>query len=237
MTTVGRASRLEWPADADALVAEQRRLGGLTAPPWSPPDRPLLVGAAFVAFLRGQQGPGQPGDRAWVGAVLTEGTRVVAERVVEGVAGATYVPGLLALREGPMLAAAVEALPRRPDMLLVDGTGRDHERGAGLALQLGALLDLPSVGVTHRPLRATGDPPGPARGDSSALLLAGVEVARWIRTVPGARPVVAHAGWRTDAAVATEVVLRCGGPARTPEPLRQARRVAREHRSAELSRT
>ncbi|HEY8236284.1 MAG TPA: endonuclease V, partial [Gaiellaceae bacterium] len=74
-------------------------------------------------------------------------------------AGNAYEPGLLALREGPVLETAVRALTARPDALLVDATGRDHPRRAGLALQLGAILDLPSVGVTHRPLLADGDWP------------------------------------------------------------------------------
>jgi deoxyribonuclease V len=192
----------------------------------------MLVGAAFVAFLRGEQGPGHPGDRAWVGAVLVRDGRVVGEAVTLGVAGASYGPGLLALREGPMLAAALMALPITPDVLLVDATGRDHPRRAGLALQLGAALGVPSVGVTHRTLRARGDDAGPRPGDQSPLLLDGEEVARWVRTAPGVRAVVAHSAWRTDSSTAAEVVWRCAEGWRTPEPLRQARRAAREARSA-----
>ncbi|MBV8941103.1 MAG: endonuclease V [Solirubrobacterales bacterium] len=43
-------------------------------------------------------------------------------------------PGTLALREGRLLEAAVRALPAMPDVLLVNATGRDHPRGAGLAV-------------------------------------------------------------------------------------------------------
>ena len=53
-----------------------------------------------------------------------------------------------------------------PEVLIVDSTGRDHPRRCGLALQLGARLGLPTVGVTHRPLTATGEWPEDAtRGD------------------------------------------------------------------------
>jgi len=52
---------------------------------------------------------------------------------------------------------------------LVNATGRDHPRRAGLALQLGAVLDLPSVGVTHTPLLAQGEwPPGEAGARSAS---------------------------------------------------------------------
>jgi deoxyribonuclease V len=44
--------------------------------------------------------------------------------------------------------------------------------------------------------------------------------------------VVAHAGWRTDPDTAAEVVLLASTQgARTPVPLQEARRVAREARA------
>lgn len=204
----------------------------LSPPPWRRGADDVVVGGCFVAFARGEAGPGRPGDRAFVGAVATVGTRLVAEVVVPGRAGAAYEPGMLALREGPMLMAAVEALGARPDVLLVDATGRDHPRRAGLALHLGAVLDVPTVGVTHRALWATGSEPGRRAGDTSALTLAGEHVAAWVRTRTGVRPVVAHAAWRCDVDVAVDVVVHTVDAARTPEPLRLARRAARSARSA-----
>lgn len=156
---------------------------------------------------------------------------VVDQAVVACVVGARYERGRLALREGPALTAAVEVLQVRPDVLLVDATGRDHPRRAGLALELGAVLDLPTVGVTHRPLLARGTPPGPRAGDTSPLELDGEVVGAWVRTQVGVQPVAVHAGWRVDPSVAVRVVLACTGSARTPEPLRRAREVARVARA------
>jgi deoxyribonuclease V len=68
------------------------------------------------------------------------------------------------------------------------------------------------------------------------LLLEGVEVARVLRTRAGARPLVIHAGWRTDLDTAVSVVLASIRRARTPEPLRRARREARRARAAEENR-
>ena len=100
--------------------------------------------------------------------------------MVSGHAGAPYEPGLLALREGALLEAAVRALTKPPDVLLVDATGRDHQRRAGLAFHLGAVLDVPTVGVTHRPLSAEGEWPPDERGARSPLLLEGESVGYWI---------------------------------------------------------
>jgi hypothetical protein len=51
-----------------------------------------------------------------------------------------------------------------PDILLVNATGRDHPRRAGLALHVGAVLELITVGVTDHPLVATAQEPGPEEG-------------------------------------------------------------------------
>jgi deoxyribonuclease V len=157
----------------------------------------------------------------------------VGTTVVRGKAGGPYEPGLLALREGRLLEAAVRALPGQPEVVIANATGRDHPRGAGLALHLGAALDLASVGVTDRALLSEGTEPGPGRGATSPLLLEGAEVARLLRTRVGARPLVVHPGWRTDLDTAVSVVLAAIRRTRTPEPLRQARREARRARAAE----
>jgi deoxyribonuclease V len=213
-----------WPRTREALVEEQLRLAALEPAPWrwQPGVR---VGGAFVCFPRGESGPGRTGDPAWAAASVGDETAVV-----EGKAGAPYEPGVLALREGCLLEAAARAHPERPDVLLVDATGRDHPRRAGLALHLGAVLDLPTVGVTHRPLVAEGEWPPDVRGARRPLLLDGALVGYWLRTKAGTRPLAVHAAWRTDPETAAQIVLATCR-ARTPEPLRRARRRAREARA------
>jgi deoxyribonuclease V len=186
------------------------------------------VGGVFVCFPRGKSGPGEAGDPAWAAVCVDEETVVLT-----GQAGAPYEPGLLALREGALLEAAVRALPEPPDVLLVDATGRDHPRRAGLALHLGVVLDIPTVGVTHRPLEAEGEWPPNVRGARSRLVLEGELVGHWLRTRAGTRPLAVHGAWRTDPATAADVVLSACR-ARTPEPLRAARRRAREARGARI---
>jgi len=216
-----------WPADAAELDRVQAALATAAPTAWRPGDRAPAVGGVFACFARGQAGPGARGDPAWAAAAT--GTAAVA--VVRGAAGAPYRAGRLALREGPLLEAAVRALAARPDVLLVDATGRDHPRRGGVALHLGAVLDLPTVGVTHRPLLARGTWPGPERGAASPLVLDGEPVGAWVRVAARRRPLAVHAAWRTDVATAVAVVLTATGRARTPEPLRRARRAARTARA------
>jgi deoxyribonuclease V len=218
-----------WPASADELVELQRALADARPPPWQFGDD-TVIGGCFVCSPAGKRGHGAAGDPLWAAAATPAG----ATAVIEAEAGGPYRPGLLALREGPALEAAVRALEHRPDVLLVDATGRDHPRRAGLALQLGSVLGLPTVGITHRPLLADGPWPGEEYGARSPLVLEGELVGYWLRTRPGTRPLAVHAAWRTDAATAVEIVLGALTTHRAPEPLRRARRTAREARAAEF---
>jgi deoxyribonuclease V len=224
-----------WPSSDSELIELQIELATRRPPLWRPnAGRPLTAGC-FVCFQRGARGRGSAGEPGWAAAALMRGKRgLMATAIVSGEAGGPYEPGLLALREGPLLEAAVRALPERPEIVIVNASGRDHPRGAGLALHLGAALDLPSIGITDRPLLAEGPQPGRERGATSPLFVEGREVARWLRTRAGARSVVVHPGWRTDLDTAVTVTARATRRARTPEPLRRARKAARVARAGEL---
>lgn len=220
-----------WPDDVDLLVAVQRELAVAAPELWRAPPEGLRVGGCWVCFPRGLTGPGSAGDPAWAAAVVVSGRRILDQRVVVGEANAAYRPGLLALRQGPLMEQVVRALGTWPDVLLLDATGRDHPRGAGLALHLGAELGLPTVGVTHRPLVAEGVWPADHPGATSPLRIGDTVVACWLRTREGARPVTVQPGWRVDLPTALEVVAATTGRHRTPEPLRRARALARSARS------
>lgn len=223
---------LMWPDDTTELKRSQIALARARPSPWEPESYSRIeAGGCFVCFPRGREGEGAAGDLAWAGAASLSGRRRVVTSVTGGAAGAPYQPGLLALREGPVLEAAVRGLARMPDVLLVNATGRDHPRRAGMALHLGSELGVPSVGVTHRPLLASGEWPEDRAGAAAPLLAGGEVVGFWLRTRAGRRPVAVHAGWRVAPEVAVEVVRRRGGRHRTPEPLREARRLARTARA------
>ena len=212
-----------WPGTRRGLEDLQRRLAAEEPEPWLPPaDGRMTIGAVFAAFST--RADRAPVERAWVAAVAGGRRSVITDEV-----GVPYEPGYLALRAGAALERAIRGLDEIPDVLLVDATGRDHPRGAGLALHLGAVIGVPTVGVTDRPLVAEPDTEG-------LLVLDGREVGRAVVTRAGARPVFAHAAWKTDVDVAEAVVLAAAGRARTPEPLRRARFLARARRARDEGR-
>ena len=226
-----------WPetsAELDQVQIELAKRAG-EVEPWSfPHDRPAAVAGVFIAYRTGVSGLGERGDRAWLAAAVFEGGERIASANIEGTVGAPYIAGYLALREGPLLERVVRELIPPPDVVLVDATGRDHPRRAGLALHLGAVLDLPTVGVTDRTLVAIGREPGPSRGTMEALTLGDELVGYSLRTRDGVRPVFVHAAWRTVPKTACEVVMAVTGRMRTPEPLREARRLAKDARTRSL---
>lgn len=220
-----------WPETPQELEAAQRQLATLAPELWRPAGAVRSAAGCFVCFARGKKGVGAPGDPGWAAAALLRDGKLVATAAVNGEARASYAAGLLALREGALLEAAVRALPELPEVLLVNATGRDHPRGAGLALHLGARVGVPSVGVTSRVLVARGDWPIDEPGAMSPLHMGEEVVGYWVRTRRGTRPLAVHAAWRTDPETVAAVVLVLTGSSRTPEPLRQARRLAREARA------
>jgi deoxyribonuclease V len=163
----------------------------------------------------------------------------VVERVhaVEPV-GIPYIPGLLSFREGVPVLAALAHLEADPDVVLVDGSGRIHFREAGLATHVGVTVDVPAIGVAKsllcgRPREPLVDPlPAGARvaieadGDLTAPDGTVVGYALQSRQYDSGNrhinPLYVSPGHRVSAATAADVVARCVGDYKLPEPTRLA---------------
>lgn len=70
--------------------------------------------------------------------------------IFRGKALCDYVPGLLYVREAPLLLGALSKLSVKPDLLLINGHGLAHPRRGGLASIIGVLTDTPSIGIAKR---------------------------------------------------------------------------------------
>ena len=221
-----------WPDTHRELERLQRKLSRNAdeAEAWSPPGSGTpAVGGVFVSLptITSQE----LRDLAWAAAVVMEGSTVVATATATRRLERSYQPGYLGLTVGPILEDVVHALAGRPDLILVNAAGRDHERGAGLAIQLGAALNIPTVGVTESPNVGHAPEPGTHRGDWTPVRIDNRLVGFRLRTQSRASAITAHAGWRTTPEVARQVVLRTTGRGRVPEPIQRARQLSRRLRS------
>ncbi len=133
-----------------------------------------------------------------------------------------YVPGLLSFREAPALIAVLRRVRSPFEAILCDGQGIAHPRRFGLACHLGVLLDCPAVGCAKSRLVGEYDEPGAERGDSSELRDRGERVGTVLRTRTGVKPLFVSPGHRCDLSGAVDLVMRCGGGFRLPEPVRLA---------------
>lgn len=138
-----------------------------------------------------------------------------------------YIPGLLTFREGPVLLECFSKLTHTPDVVLFDGQGIAHPRKMGIAVHLGILLDIPSVGCAKTRLYGTSAVPGDSRGSVEYLRdKDGAVIGACLRTRTGVRPVFISPGHRIDLPSAIDIVLRCTTRYRLPEPIRDAHRLA-----------
>ena len=161
-----------------------------------------------------------------------ETMRPLEKAVVQTRPSFHYVPGFLSFRESPALLATFERLERRPDVAVVDGHGRAHPRGLGIASHLGLALGISTVGCAKKRLCGTHVEPALQRGAVAPLWLDTREVGRVVRTREGVKPVFVSVGHGVSLDTAERFVLAWTRGRRLPEPQRLAHLASTEARRA-----
>jgi deoxyribonuclease V len=145
-----------------------------------------------------------------------------------------YVPGYLAFREVPALMDAWEQLPLKPDLLVCDGHGIAHPRRMGIAAHFGVLADTPTLGCAKKVLCGSFTEPAAKKGSHSPLIYKNEVVGTALRTKDGVKPVFISPGNKTDIDSTREIMMRCVGKYRLPEPTRHAHNAVNAFRLGEL---
>ncbi len=86
-------------------------------------------------------------DKCVTAAVVMRDGEVIEEVYAAVDIEISYIPGLLAFREGKSIVEALEKLESEVDVLILDGSGRVHFREAGIATHIGVIFDVPAIGV------------------------------------------------------------------------------------------
>ncbi len=212
-------------------------------------DRPLAALVDLqnrVAALRSDQTPRQPPRRiaGFDAAYRSDGTiqaacticdgegALLVRNVIRRPVGFPYISSLLAFRELPAYAELLDRLQtegHEPDLLMIDGSGTLHPRGAGIAVHLGVLAGLPSVGVSKTPLLGRCDTAGIATGHSEPIVVGGQRLGVAFRPSKSSRKCVfISPGHRCDVSFAERWVRQMTGGRRLPEPLYWADRFSRQ---------
>lgn len=138
-----------------------------------------------------------------------------------------YVPGLLSFREIPAILKALGELPRKPDLLMVDGQGIAHPRRLGIAAHLGVITDLPAIGVAKSRLVGRYTEPGKRRGSATLLVDKQERIGTVLRSKENTNPLFISPGHRVDHDTALAITQECITKYRLPEPTRMADKISR----------
>lgn len=113
-------------------------------------ERPVEPGGIRTAAAVDVSYRGNTAKAAFVLCSFPE-CRLLKSRVIMTEVGFPYIPTFFFLRETRPVLLAVKG--EKFDVLLVEGHGKAHPRGYGLASHIGLLIKKPVIGVAKKPLR------------------------------------------------------------------------------------
>jgi len=154
----------------------------------------------------------------------------IEEHVVEGDAVFPYIPTYLAYREMPVIEPLMK-LVEEGTVLMYDGNGILHPEGFGIASQLGAVFEIPTVGIAKKLL--CGDV-SKKHVDSAEVRVRGKLAGHSLSTGPSAKPVFVSAGHMVSPRQARDIASRFLKH-RIPEPTRRAHIVAESARRGTIN--
>jgi deoxyribonuclease V len=138
-----------------------------------------------------------------------------------------YIPSYLAFRELPAMLALMQKLKSEnalAEITLVDGNGTLHHRHAGIACQLGVLLDVATIGITKSLLygHAEKNLEKLKPGEMCYIEANGQKLGAALRARPETEPFFISPGHKINLESAIEIARACLGNRCLPEPIQLA---------------
>lgn len=146
-----------------------------------------------------------------------ESLEIVEEVYHQDIVHFPYIPTFLSFREGPAIISAFSKLNHEPDILMVDGCGINHPRGAGLATHVGVALDVPTIGITKNILCGEGIEPKQI-GEVNPLMFKAHQVGWLIKSCLRCRPIVVAPGHMVSMKGSLKITKNMAKGHKLPEP-------------------
>jgi len=153
--------------------------------------------------------------------VLSPGFEILEQEYFEDKIKFPYIPGFRAYRELPNMMAAFSKLNDKPDIAFIRGHGILHPKGLGIASHFSLASGTATIGIADSLIV------GEVKGED--ILLNGKLAGRVVKTKEGANPIYVSPGNMISvetSALLTKKFTR--EPHKIPEPLRLAKRYAKE---------
>lgn len=132
-----------------------------------------------------------------------------------------YIPGFRAYREVPAMLKALDKLEENPDIILINGHGTLHPRGLGIASHFSLASGIPTIGV------ASDSVIGEIKDKD--IFINNKLSGKIINTKEGANPLYISPGNQISVENSSEFIKTLiKFPHKIPEPLRLARKYAKE---------
>lgn len=219
--------RHRWDLSPTEAVALQRELAShLTLKPLEKEIR--TIGAADISFNKFS-------DDIYAAIIVLDydSMEIIERSTIKAKATFPYVPGLLSFREIPAYLQAWDQLVQKPDVMVMDGQGIAHPRRIGVGVHFGLLTGCPTMGCAKSVFVGKFDPPGPKKGDFSAMIHRDEVIGNALRTRDNVNPVYISPGHLMEMEDCRRIMLHCARGYRIPEPTRQADLLVNELRRAD----
>lgn len=177
------------------------------------------------------------GKTIYAGIILLSfpGLKPLAHSLVKTDVHFPYVPGYLAFREVPALYTAWQVMPVKPDVLIVDGHGIAHPRRLGIAAHFGVLAAQSTIGCAKKILFGKYNEPASQQGSHNPIYDKEEIIGYALRSKNNVKPVFISPGNLLDVHQSLEIMKRCFGKYRIPEPTRLAHNLVNKFRTGELA--
>ena len=138
-----------------------------------------------------------------------------------------YIPTYLNFREGKAIASVFTELKNKPDIIVFDSCGINHPIKAGMATYFGAVMDIPTIGVSKKILCGESETPDEV-GESQKLMFKGEQVGWLLKSNKRSNPIIIAPGHKVSVESSLEIVKHCLKGYKLPEPTRLAHMYAAE---------
>jgi deoxyribonuclease V len=130
-----------------------------------------------------------------------------------------YIPGLLFLKEGPLVLKILKKFNTRPQILIVNGHGKAHPTGFGLAVFVEEMCSIPTIGCAKELLIGNYKNLNLIRGEFAYVVYNSKRIGIAVCTRNNTRPLILSSGGKLNLKEIYKICLLTTHNTRWPYPL------------------